>query len=286
MRLLGVVENMSGDVFGIGGADRLGEELGVPIFGSIPLDPRIRECADAGEPIVWEEPEVPRRADHPAYRARDRRHEAGAGRGDRQGAARPVLSAHSLRRRLVRQLRDKGLLEDKLVRDAFLEVPREHFVPEASMEDAYEDKAILTKQTPTGLGLSSSSQPGIMAEMLGELRLEPGQRVLEIGAGTGYNAALLQHIVGASGQVTTIDIDPETARRARRALKGSGVKVVTGDGREGHARGSPYDRIIVTASATEIPRSWLEQLVPGGLVEVPAAFARRGRAPADPDSPP
>jgi len=57
MRLLGVVENMSGDVFGIGGADRLGEELGVPIFGSIPLDPRIRECADAGEPIVWEEPE-------------------------------------------------------------------------------------------------------------------------------------------------------------------------------------------------------------------------------------
>ncbi len=57
MRLLGVVENMSGDVFGIGGADRLGEELGVPIFGSIPLDSRIRECADAGEPIVWEEPE-------------------------------------------------------------------------------------------------------------------------------------------------------------------------------------------------------------------------------------
>ena len=137
------------------------------------------------------------------------------------------------------------------------------------MEDAYEDKAILTKQTPTGLGLSSSSQPGIMAEMLGELRLEPGQRVLEIGAGTGYNAALLQHIVGASGQVTTIDIDPETASRARRALKGTGVKVVTGDGREGHARGAPYDRIIVTASATEIPRSWLEQLVPGGLVEVP-----------------
>jgi len=58
MRLLGVVENMSGDVFGIGGGDRLGEELGVPVFGSIPLDPRIRECADAGEPIVWSDPEA------------------------------------------------------------------------------------------------------------------------------------------------------------------------------------------------------------------------------------
>ena len=58
MRLLGVVENMSGEVFGIGGADRLGEELGVPVFGSIPLDPRIRECADAGEPIVWSDPET------------------------------------------------------------------------------------------------------------------------------------------------------------------------------------------------------------------------------------
>ena len=59
MRLLGVVENMSGDVFGVGGADRLAEELDVPVFGSIPLDPRIRECADAGEPIVWEEPDSP-----------------------------------------------------------------------------------------------------------------------------------------------------------------------------------------------------------------------------------
>ena len=59
MRLLGVVENMSGDVFGIGGADGLADELGVPVFGSIPLDPRIRECADAGEPIVWEEPDSP-----------------------------------------------------------------------------------------------------------------------------------------------------------------------------------------------------------------------------------
>jgi protein-L-isoaspartate O-methyltransferase len=105
--------------------------------------------------------------------------------------------------------------------------------------------------------------------MLGELELEPGQRVLEIGAGTGYNAALLRHIVGDGGRVVTVDIDPETATRARRALKGTRVHVVTGDGREGYARGAPYDRIIVTASASEVPRAWLEQLAEGGLVEVP-----------------
>jgi protein-L-isoaspartate(D-aspartate) O-methyltransferase len=162
------------------------------------------------------------------------------------------------------------------VRDAFLTVPRERFVPEVSVEVAYRDEAILTKQTALGLGLSSSSQPGIMAEMLGELRLEPGQRVLEIGAGTGYNAALLRQIVGPGGGVTTIDIDPETATRARRALKGTGAKVVTGDGREGCAARAPYDRIIVTASATEVPRAWRDQLVEGGLVEVPLRLRDSG----------
>ena len=111
--------------------------------------------------------------------------------------------------------------------------------------------------------------------MLGELRLEPGQRVLEIGAGTGYNAALLERIVGPEGQVITVDIDPETAPR-RRALKGSGVKVATGDGRNGHAPDAPYDRIIVTASATEVPRAWLEQLVEGGLVEAPLRLGASG----------
>jgi protein-L-isoaspartate(D-aspartate) O-methyltransferase len=155
-------------------------------------------------------------------------------------------------------------------------VPREHFVPEVGVEEAYEDKAILTKQTETGLGLSSSSQPGIMAEMLGELQLEPGQRVLEIGAGTGYNAALLERIVGPEGRVVTVDIDPETATRARRALKETRVKVATGDGRDGHAPDAPYDRIIVTASATEVPRAWLEQLVEGGLVEAPLRLGASG----------
>jgi protein-L-isoaspartate O-methyltransferase len=107
--------------------------------------------------------------------------------------------------------------------------------------------------------------------MLEALEVQPGQRVLEIGAGTGYNAALLSRLVGPRGRVVTIDIDAVTARRARRALAAGGysARVATGDGRQGWARGAPYDRIVATASAAEIPRAWLDQLAPGGLLEAP-----------------
>jgi len=193
-----------------------------------------------------------------------------------------VATAATLRRRLVRELQEKGLLLDPRVRDAFLTVPREVFVPEYvarhGLAAAYRDAAIVTKQTEAGQGLSSSSQPAIMAEMLDALQLEPGHRVLEVGAGTGYNAALLAAIVGDGGRVTTMDIDPETARSARRALQenGSRVRVIMGDGRRGHGAGGPYDRIVVTASADHIPREWLEQLRPGGLLEVPLRLRGSG----------
>jgi protein-L-isoaspartate O-methyltransferase len=110
-----------------------------------------------------------------------------------------------------------------------------------------------------------------MALMLERLRLEPGQRVLEIGAGTGYNAALLAALVGPKGHVTTVDIDPEVAERARIALAehDGSVVVVTGDGRDGHVAGAPYDRIIVTASSPDVPRAWFEQLAADGLLELP-----------------
>jgi len=184
-----------------------------------------------------------------------------------------LASATTLRRRLVRQLEEKGLLRDRRVRQAFLEVPREQFVSTYAerhgLEAVYRDEAIVTKQTEAGQGLSSSSQPAIMAEMLDELRLEPGQRVLEIGAGTGYNAALLAHVVGDRGRVVSVELDPDTASGARRALQGTGVEVVHGDGRDGHVAGAPYDRVVATASADAIPRAWLEQLAPGGLLEVP-----------------
>ena len=138
-------------------------------------------------------------------------------------------------------------------------------------EAVYRDDAIPTRFRRDGLPISSSSQPAIMAEMLEQLALEPGLRVLEVGAGTGYNAALLAELVGPEGSVTTIDVDAEIAREARRALRTAGrrARVVVGDGRDGVPARPPFDRIVVTASADEIPPAWAGQLVEGGLLEVP-----------------
>jgi len=138
------------------------------------------------------------------------------------------------------------VLASPRVAAAFAEVPRERFIPDLlereGLEAVYRDEAVVTKRDARGMPLSSSSQPAIMAKMLELLDLRPGQRVLEIGAGTGYNAALLSHIVGSAGQVTSVDVDPELARAARRALRDAGVRatVVSGDGRDGHHGRAPY----------------------------------------------
>ncbi|MCH8026226.1 MAG: methyltransferase domain-containing protein [Chloroflexi bacterium] len=176
-----------------------------------------------------------------------------------------------LRRRLVRDLRRDGSLSDDRVAAAFATVPRHVFVPGQPMKDVYSDRAIVTKQVD-GVGVSSSSQPAVMALMLEQLELEPGQRVLEIGAGTGYNAALLSAFVGRRGWVTTVDIDPETAEAARDHLRSAGckrVEVLAADGGFGHRDGAPYDRIIATAGCWQIPQPWIEQLTEGGLIVLP-----------------
>ncbi len=188
----------------------------------------------------------------------------------------------SLRRRLVRELASGSVIRSKAIRAAFLAVPRELFLPtyaaQHGLEAVYRDEAIPTKWDARRNPISSSSQPAIMAEMLERLELAPGQRVLEIGAGTGYNAALLSHIVGPAGEVTTVDVDLALARSARAALRRGGypVTVVTGDGRDGHARSAPYDRIVATASADTVPQAWFDQLREGGLVEVPLRLTADG----------
>lgn len=139
------------------------------------------------------------------------------------------------------------------------------------LEAVYRNEAIVTHRDGRGMPVSSSSQPSIMAAMLDALALEPGHRVLEVGSGTGYNAALLAHVVGPSGRVVSVELDPELAARAEDALRpGAGpVHVAVGDGRGGWPPGAPYDRIIVTASGPDVPRAWFDQLVEGGLVVVP-----------------
>ena len=161
------------------------------------------------------------------------------------------------------------------MRVAFLEVPREHFIPEVAerlgIAAVYRDEAYPTKTDPRGDAISSSSQPGIMASMLEELSVLPGHRILEVGAGTGYNAALLRALVGPNGRVTSVELDPELASRARLAVRAARrrANIVAGDGRDGWATNAPYDRIIVTASSLDVPLPLLEQLNEGGLLVMP-----------------
>lgn len=119
---------------------------------------------------------------------------------------------------------------------------------------------------------SSCSQPSIVADMVDALDVRPGQSLLEIGTGTGWNAALLAHRVGEHGRVVTIEVDPRLAQDARRALTSAGYHplVITGDGLTGYPPGAPYDRVICTASVREVvPRAWLDQLRPGGRLVTP-----------------
>jgi protein-L-isoaspartate(D-aspartate) O-methyltransferase len=185
-----------------------------------------------------------------------------------------VATARELRGRLVDLLVDSGALTSPAVRRAFLDVPRERFVPAVAaaygMERVYADDALVTRQRD-GVPMSSSSQPQIMASMLEALDVRRGQRVLEIGLGTGYNAALLSRLAGAHGVVTSIDLDASAVVAAREALAATRhqVTAVDGDGRMGWAVGAPYDRIEVTASTSVIPLAWWEQLAPDGLLVVP-----------------
>ncbi|MGH3516061.1 MAG: methyltransferase domain-containing protein [Haloechinothrix sp.] len=143
----------------------------------------------------------------------------------------------------------------------------------------YADESLVTQHKPHAAGYtlpngepvhvptSSSTMPSLMARMLEALDLRDGQRVLEIGTGTGYNAALLSYRLGAS-QVVSIDIDPdlvETAR-VRLATLGHWPTVLTGDGTAELREHSPYDRIIATAAVADIPLAWIEQLTPGGKI--------------------
>jgi protein-L-isoaspartate(D-aspartate) O-methyltransferase len=176
-----------------------------------------------------------------------------------------------LRRELLAEVRRRAAVTEP-VAEALLAVPRHLFLPEVSWETAYRDDAIVTKRDQHGVPISSSSQPTMMAIMLDQLGLAPGQRVLEIGAGTGYNAALLAHLVGPAGAVVSVEIDPEAAERARTSLGTAGfpeVTVVCADGADGHAAAAPYDRIIATVGVWDLAPAWLDQLTPGGRVVVP-----------------
>lgn len=183
----------------------------------------------------------------------------------------PAASADTLRDAMVSRLRGQGVIRSAEVAAAFAAVPRHIFAPGEPLEQAYGDEPVVTKRDADGAAVSSVSAPGIQAMMLEQAELRPGMRVLEIGSG-GCNAALLAELTGQTGQVTTVDIDPEVTRRASEYLAQAGycrVNIVVGDAENGVQEFAPYDRIIVTAGAWDIPPAWSAQLVPGGRLVVP-----------------
>ncbi len=182
------------------------------------------------------------------------------------------------------------------VRKAFATVPRHVFVErgvylpngqgglvyrpvnQEVLEYIYSDRPLVIKKSPC----VSSSQPALLAIMLELLDLAPGLRVLEIGTGTGYFAALIAEIVGDSRLVTTVEIQPDVAAWAREALDKagySGVSVRVRDGIHGCPENAPYDRIVVSTCSSDVSPEWLRQLAPDGWLLVPLKHGGKYSAP-------
>jgi protein-L-isoaspartate(D-aspartate) O-methyltransferase len=166
------------------------------------------------------------------------------------------------------QLRRRGI-DDERVLAAMLQIPREEFVPLESRITTYQD-------APLQIGHGQTiSQPYMTALMAQELELQGGESVLEIGAGSGYAAAVLGAL---AARVITVEIIPGLAALAAKNLARTGragnVRVVTGDGSWGYAGGAPYDAISVAAGAPEIPAALLEQLNDPGILVIPVGAFR------------
>lgn len=166
------------------------------------------------------------------------------------------------RRRLVETLQENGI-SDLAVLRAFEQTPRHLFVPSGVRHRAYEDSAL-----PIGSG-QTISQPSVHARYLQLLKLTGEETVLEVGTGSGYQTVLLSHL---ASRVFSIELVPELLERARDVISACGVRNVSlmlGDGTLGWREHAPYDAILVSAAAPEVPRPLLEQLADGGRVIVP-----------------
>lgn len=166
---------------------------------------------------------------------------------------------------LIVHLKNSKFLTDDRVESALRNIPRHKFVRESELEHAYENEPlpIMKKQT--------ISQPGVVTRMTEWLDVKNGQNILEIGTGSGWQSAILSHLVG-SGTVYSIERHPQLVKFAQENLKKlniCNVHVILGDGTFGHSQKSPYDRIIITAACNEIPSVLLEQLSESGLIIAP-----------------
>lgn len=167
------------------------------------------------------------------------------------------------RLKLVESVRRNTGIDDPRILQAFATVPRHLFVPESERAAAYQDRALPIGEEQT------ISQPSMIAIMLAELDPRPDDKALEVGGGSGYAAALLGQLVR---EVDAIELRPDLAARASTVLRELGyenVRVHAGDGSQGFPPGAPYDKILVSAGASSVPKPLIEELAPGGRIAIP-----------------
>ena len=188
-------------------------------------------------------------------------------------------SADAQRARMVDRLAEQVHPREETL-SAFRKVPRHLFLPDVELDRVYNGSAVPTRFNEKGDPISSSSEVAIMALMLDALRLERGQRVLEIGTGTGYNAAILAELVDVDNLVT-VELDSEIADEARAHLRVAGyeaLRVETVDGWMGWSDGAPYARIELTAATADISPHWVDQLEEGGVLVAPLLLRPNAQA--------
>ena len=198
---------------------------------------------------------------------------------DPAGGSAREREARVLRDGLTDYIHGRGTFRTPAVETAFRTVPRHLFLPGVDLSEAYTPRQTVTKRADNGAAVSSASSPNLVAGMLELLDVQPGHRVLEIGAATGINAALLAELTGRDGYVATIEIDADITLGAAAALARAGypdVEVICADGALGHPDQAPYDRIVVTAGAWDIPPAWWFQLAANGRLVVPARLHGSG----------
>jgi protein-L-isoaspartate(D-aspartate) O-methyltransferase len=166
---------------------------------------------------------------------------------------------------LIKIMRNSGFLNDNKIELAIRKNPRHEFVPKSLLDRAYKDipLSLMKKQT--------ISQPSVVSRMTELLNVKEGQKILEIGSGSGWQSAILSFLTG-NGKVFSIDRHPELVKFAKKNLDNLGIKnvnIILGDGSLGLLRESPFDRIIVTAACKKVPPPLFEQLAPNGLLIAP-----------------
>lgn len=166
---------------------------------------------------------------------------------------------------LLALIRSKYNISREIIQ-AFKSINRENFVPQEFKSQAYHDIPLPLKEGAT------ISQPTTVLLMLQYLNIREGNKILEIGAGSGYNAALMSRLVGKKGKIVTVEVDEDLVEFAKSNLKKENiknVKVVLGDGYKGYSKKAPYDRIIVTAAVQEVPDVLIKQLKLNGILLAP-----------------